>query len=112
MAIRRVEEYERGDGTIPYRDWFNSLNPQAAAKVGFATMKLAQGNTSNVKWFRGIGEYVINWGLGYRVYLARDWGQVIILLSGGTKRHQQADIERAAALWTEYKSRRRLQRDA
>jgi len=26
------------------------------------------GNTSNVKWFAGIGEYVINWGPGYRIY--------------------------------------------
>jgi putative component of toxin-antitoxin plasmid stabilization module len=28
------------------------------------------GNTSDVKWFAGIGEYVIDWDPGYRIYLA------------------------------------------
>jgi putative addiction module killer protein len=57
-------------------------------------------------WFHGIGEYVINWGPGYRIYLASDWGQLILLLGGGTKRGQQADIDRAKSLLAEYKARR------
>jgi putative component of toxin-antitoxin plasmid stabilization module len=24
----------------------------------------------NINWFAGIGEYVIDWGPGYRIYLA------------------------------------------
>jgi DNA-binding phage protein len=56
------------------------------------------GNTSNVKWFSGIGEYVIDWGPGYRFYLAKDGDSLIVLFGGGTKRRQQADIERAKAL--------------
>jgi len=107
----RVEEYVREDGSIPYREWLSRLDPQAAAKGGFATMRLAQGNTSNLKWFQGISEYVINWGPGYRSYLARDWGKVIVLLGGGTKRRQQTDIDRAKALLAEYKARRARQRD-
>ena len=102
----RIEEYVREDGSVPYRDWLDRLKPQAAAKVTVAVARLAYGNTSNVKWFRGIGEYVINWGPGYRVYVARDWGQLIILLGGGTKRRQQADIDRARALMAEYTARR------
>ena len=43
------------------------------------------GNTSSVKWFGGIGEYVIDWGPGYRLYLARDGDELIILDAG---RHQ------------------------
>jgi hypothetical protein len=27
---------------------------------------MAQGNLSNVEWFRGIGEYKIDWGPGFR----------------------------------------------
>lgn len=57
----RVEEYVRADGTIPYRTWFESLKPQAAAKVAVAKVRLSMGNTSSVKWFEGIGEYVIDW---------------------------------------------------
>jgi putative addiction module killer protein len=64
------------------------------------------GNTSNVKWFSGIGEYVIDWGPGYRVYLAKDGDSLIVLFGGGTKRRQQADIEMAKALHAEYKARK------
>jgi putative addiction module killer protein len=102
----RVEEYVREDGSIPYRLWFDGLDSQAAAKVAVALVRLSLGNTSRVKWFSGIGEYVINWGPGYRVYLARDGGSLIVLFGGGTKARQQADIERATILHTEYKSRK------
>ena len=67
-----VMEYLRADGSSPYRRWFDSLDTQAAAKVAVATTRLGMGNASNVKWFDGIGEYVIDWGPGYRVYLAQD----------------------------------------
>ncbi|MGO8972199.1 MAG: type II toxin-antitoxin system RelE/ParE family toxin [Steroidobacteraceae bacterium] len=102
----RVEEYIRPDGSNPYKTWFDSLDPQAAAKVVTATLRLELGNTSNVKWFAGIGEYVIDWGPGYRIYLAKDGNSLIVLFGGGTKRRQQADIDRAVALHTEYKSRK------
>ena len=52
------------------------------------------------------GEYVIDWGPGYRIYLAKDGNSLIVLFGGGTKRRQQADIDRAVALHTEYKSRK------
>ena len=68
----RVEEYVREDGSNPFRAWFDRLDSQAAAKVATAVMRLATGNTSNVKWFGGIGEYRIDWGPGYRIYLAQD----------------------------------------
>jgi len=71
MAIR-VEEYVRADGTIPYRLWFDSLDAQAAAKIVTAKLRMELGNTSRIKWFAGIGEYVIDWGPGYRIYLAKD----------------------------------------
>ncbi|MGO9930194.1 MAG: type II toxin-antitoxin system RelE/ParE family toxin [Steroidobacteraceae bacterium] len=102
----RVEEHIRPDGSNPYKTWFDSLDPQAAAKVVTATLRLELGNTSNVKWFAGIGEYVIDWGPGYRIYLAKDGNSLIVLFGGGTKRRQQADIDRAVALHTEYKSRK------
>ena len=68
----RVEEYIRPDGSSPYRDWFDGLDAQAAAKVTTAKLRMELGNTSNVKWFAGIGEYVIDWGPGYRIYLAKE----------------------------------------
>ncbi len=100
-----VVEYIRQDGANPYRSWFDDLPSQAAAKVAAATLRLQMGNTSNVKWFSGIGEYRIDWG-GYRIYLAKDGDDLIILLGGGTKKSQQADIEKAKVMWAEYKLRK------
>lgn len=103
----RVEEYICQDGTNPYKSWFDGLESQAAAKIVTAKLRLELGNTSSVKWFAGIGEYVIDWGPGYRVYLAKDGETLIILFGGGTKRGQQKDIERAKALHLEYKARKK-----
>ena len=103
----RVEEYVREDGSNPFRAWFDRLDSQAAAKVATAVMRLATGNTSNVKWFGGVGKYRIDWGPGFRIYLAQDGAQLIVLFGGGTKRRQKADIERAKALHAEYKKRKR-----
>lgn len=105
----RVEEYIRLDGANPYKAWFDKLDPQAAAKVVTAKLRMEQGNTSSVKWFGGIGEYVIDWGPGYRIYLAKDGEALIILFSGGTKRGQQKDIDLAKTLHAEYKARKKAQ---
>jgi putative addiction module killer protein len=102
----KVEEYLREDGTSPYGDWFMGLDTAAAAKITTVNLKLEQGNISNVKWFRGIGEYRLDWGPGYRVYIGRDGERLIILLGGGTKKGQQKDIERAVAMWKEYIERK------
>lgn len=106
----RVEEYICENGDSPYQKWFDSLDVHAATKVVTAKLRLEMGNISNVKWFDGIGEYVIDWGPGYRIYLAKDGDQLIILFGGGTKRGQQRDIDRAKALYKEYKSRKKTQR--
>jgi putative addiction module killer protein len=50
-----------------------------------AKLRIQQGNLASVQWSRGIGEYKINHGPGWRIYLARDGLQIIILLGGGSK---------------------------
>jgi putative addiction module killer protein len=103
----RVDEYVREDGSSPYRKWFNDLDAQAAEKIAVALLRMGKGNTSSVKWLGALGEYRIDWGPGYRIYLARDGVALIILFGGGTKSGQQKDIERAKELWVEYKARKR-----
>ena len=102
----QIKELLLGSGDSPFAEWFESLEPVAAAKVSVAVSRLGQGNLSNVEWFRGIGEYKIDWGPGLRVYLAKDGLKIIILIGGGTKKRQQADIDRAVALWEDYKRRK------
>lgn len=103
MRIRGVE-YVREDGSIPFKEWFDLLDP--AAKVAAAQARLSLGNASSVKWFAGLGEYIIDWGPGYRIYLVRDSERLIVLLGGGTKQRQQRDINRAKDLLAEYKARK------
>jgi putative addiction module killer protein len=102
----RVVELLLEDGSSPYADWFATLDPVAAAKITVAKVRIVQGNLSNVDWFRGIGEYKIDWGPGYRVYLARDGKTIIVLLGGGTKKRQQKDIDRAVKRLESYKRRK------
>ena len=102
-----VVEYIKEDGSNPYKEWFDSLNAQAAAKVTVAKARLELGNTSSIKWFDGIGEYRINWGPGYRVYLIQDGKYLIVLFGGGTKKQQRNDIKKAIELSKEYKSRKK-----
>ena len=104
-----VQEYLREDGSNPYKRWFDTLDARAAAKVTTAKIRLELGNVSAIKWFGGMGEYVIDWGPGYRIYLARDGEALIVLFGGGTKRGQQRDIDQAKYLLAEYKSRKKAQ---
>ena len=59
-----IVEYIREDGSNPYREWFIPLDPQAAAKVATAIMRLGLGNTSSLKRIGTIVEYRIDWGPG------------------------------------------------
>ena len=102
----KVREYTAPDGSSPYKKWFSQLDPTAAAKVTVAVLRMESGNTSNIKWFEGIGEYKIDWGPGYRIYLAMADQTLIILLGGGTKKRQQSVIAEAKRLFNEYKFRK------
>ncbi len=46
-----------------------------------------------------------SWGPGYRVYYARAGVRIVVLLLGGDKRKQQADIDRAKEYWRDYHQR-------
>ena len=68
---------------------------------------MGRGIVSNVKSLgAGVLEYRIDSGPGYRIYFGRDGETSNVLLGGGTKRRQQADIETARRLWRDYRRRR------
>lgn len=97
--INDIRELLLDDGSSPYASWFNNLAPDVAAKVVTAKLRMQQGDLSNVEWFRGIGEYKIHYGPGWRIYMAYERVQVIILLGGGFKPRQQRDIVCTVELW-------------
>jgi putative addiction module killer protein len=88
----RIEDYLDETGNSPFHRWFNGLNKEAAAKVVAALTRMENGNLCNVKSVgKGVHEYRVNFGPGYRVYFGWDGPTLVILLSGGTKARQQAD---------------------
>jgi putative addiction module killer protein len=77
--------------------WLTNLNDSnARARVAARIDRFALGNPGDVKPVgSGVSELRINYGPGYRVYYARADGVVYLLLCGGTKATQDADIKRA-----------------
>lgn len=109
-AVRRELYYfEEDDGRYPYKEWLLSLkDPVVVARLDVRLTKLTLGNFG--KW-RAVGEGVIelkeNFGPGYRIYVAEDGPVCILILCGGDKSSQTADIQNAKEYWKLYKSRRR-----
>jgi putative addiction module killer protein len=107
----QILEYLDAAGRNPYRNWFESLDAQAAAKVTVALTRIELGNLSNAKGVgAGVQEFRIDSGPGYRVYFGRDGDRLVILLAGGTKSRQQKDIARAQKRWADYRKRKRAER--
>ncbi len=102
-----VCEYLDAEGRSPYGRWFDRLNAVAAAKVATAVIRISLGNLSNAKGVgEGVFEYRVDFGPGYRIYFGRDGERLVILLGGGTKKRQQADIRTAQACWKDYRRRK------
>jgi len=103
-----IGEYLDAEGNSPYARWFDRLNVAAAVKVATAIHRIEQGNLSNVKGVgAGVYEFRIGFGPGYRIYFGKDGDRLVILLAGGTKKRQNADIAAAKANWRDYKRRKR-----
>lgn len=105
-----VREYLEENGRSPYKKWFDALPATIAAKVSVALLRMEMGNLSSVKWFDGIGEFLLNTGPGYRIYLGKDGPNLIVLLGGGTKHRQQKDIDQAKELFANYKAKKKNKR--
>lgn len=92
-----------------FKRWREGLKDrQAALRISARIRRLSMGNPGDAKPVReGISELRIDCGPGYRVYFMRNGPLVIVLLAGGDKSTQNADIERAIAIaqnWRESES--------
>ena len=83
-----------------FTTWLDALADAAVRGVVLARIKrLELGLAGDVKSVGGgVSELRIHVGAGWRVYFVRRGAQVIVLLAGGSKRTQDADIRRAKAL--------------
>ena len=99
----RILEYTEGEWS-PFAEWFDKLDSVTAARVDRYVRRLESGNFGAAKALRdGVCELRLDFGPGYRVYYGRDGSTVIVLLGGGDKRRQTADIAAAVERWQRYK---------
>lgn len=91
LEIRKTEAYVQ---------WIDNLRDlQARARVQVRIERLAAGNPGDIKVVgEGISELRIDYGPGYRVYFTKRGREVVILLAGGDKTTQSADIRIALRL--------------
>ena len=99
--------YRREDGCEPFTEWLDSLKDKAAqARIRIRLRQVQSGNIGDSKPVgEGVIELRIHVGPGYRAYCGQHGKAVVLLLCGGDKGSQAADIKRAKALWSEWKRR-------
>jgi len=99
--------YTTSDGTTVLQEWLAKLpDKAAAARIVMRIECLGKGQLGDCKPLKdGVWELRIDYGPGYRIYYAKTDKTVVLLLCGGDKRKQDADIERATAYLKDYKSR-------
>ncbi len=103
-----VQHYLASDGRDPFQEWLEGLED---IRVRVAVLRridrLALGNVGDCRFCRsGVWELRIDVGSGHRAYYAKAGADVLLLLAGGSKRTQPADISTAVARWKDYRSRR------
>lgn len=88
-------------------DWLAKLKDvRTRAKIVARIDRLAAGNFGDCKALGGgLFELRIDWGPGYRVYYALAGRACVLLLCGGDKRKQSADIRRAEEYFRDYRER-------
>jgi putative addiction module killer protein len=97
IEIRKSDTYEQ---------WFRKLKDrQAQARVNARILRVQQsGNFGDVKPARdGISEMRIDYGPGYRIYFMQRGTVLVLLLAGGDKSTQDADIKAAIKIAKEWK---------
>ena len=91
-----------------FSKWLAKLaDRQARARILVRIDRLALGNPGDVRSVGGgISEMRIDYGPGYRMYFVQRGELVTVLLCGGDKRTQEADIKRAGEIANAWRAAR------
>lgn len=86
--------------TAYFAQWLDGLrDEQARARIQARIERLVMGHTGKAAPVgEGVSELKIDYGPGYRVYFKQRGREVIILLAGGDRSTQAADIKLALRL--------------
>ena len=99
-----ILQYLKEDESCPFEEWFVGLkDTMGKAIIAARIEKIRVGNEGNEKSVgEGVWESKIYFGPGYRIYFGKEGLSRVILLLGGTKKHQSEDIARAQEYWADY----------
>lgn len=102
-----LRRYVTTDGREPYTLWLEGLRDKLTkARIVNGVTKMEKGNFGISEGVgQGVIELKLTFGPGYRVYYALEDDQVLLLLAGGSKSKQQADIDKAIEYLKDYRSR-------
>lgn len=102
-----LHRYQLEDESSPVTEWLHGLrDARARAQIEVRLRRVSAGNFGDSKPVgEGVSELRVDIGTGYRVYYGKHGQALIILLCGGDKGSQQADINRAKAYWSDWKRR-------
>jgi putative addiction module killer protein len=102
-----VFRYQAENGKEPITEWLTSMrDKQAQAKMRVRLKRLEAGIFGDCESVgEGVQELREHLGAGYRVYFGRHGQTVVILLCGGSKKSQTADIKAAKEYWADWKRR-------
>ena len=105
MIDDRIElrRYRTAGGHVPYSEWLADLNDATAGRVSAYVDRMKSGNFGHSRPIgQSVSELKINFGPGYRVYYLRDGHMIVVLLCGGDKGSQRADIRWAREYAVDY----------
>lgn len=104
----QIHHYISFSGANPFFDWLKRLrDPVAKLQIVKRVNRMEQGNFGDHSFCgEGVWELRVDVGAGYRIYYARAGQQVMLLLCGGDKRTQDADIKDAKKHWKDWQQRR------
>ena len=98
-----VREYLTDRGVCPFREWLTGLDVTARARIQARVLRFEAGNLGDHRPVGdGVWEARCDFGPGYRIYFGRAGSAVVLLLLGGNKSTQRADIRRARESWADY----------
>jgi len=102
-----IRHYLTSDEEDVYLSWLRKLRDVIAKiAVNRRVTRIELGNFGDHKFCRdGVWELRIDVGAGYRVYYAVSGKEIVLLLCGGNKRTQDADIDRACGYWQDWQRR-------
>jgi putative addiction module killer protein len=104
MKPIKIVVYETKGGKKPFDKWFDDLDGQIQRIIAVRTDRMSVGNFGDCFFLREeVWELRIHFGAGYRVYFGKHGNTLVIVLSGGLKKSQEKDIDKAIAYWKSYK---------